>query len=122
MALAMLGYAAVQSTVMQVAMVAAPVGPPMCDGAMAVAGMSMGGNARASAPRGHAAGSERGHKAACPYCAAAAHAPLVATAAPLRASTALVFTGFRVVAGHGPRGPPAFQPRARGPPAEPLTA
>ena len=54
--------------------------------------------------------------AACGYCAAAAHAPLLAFAEPVRPSSAIAFAEFRDIEAHGPRGPPVPQPRARGPP------
>ena len=57
-----------------------------------------------------------GKPANCGYCAAAAHAPLLAFAEPVRPSCAVAFTEFRDLGVHGPRGPPALQPRARGPP------
>ncbi len=52
----------------------------------------------------------------CPYCAAAAHVPILTSSAPLPLSCAVAFTGFRMAAVHGPRGPPAVRPRARDPP------
>ncbi len=62
-----------------------------------------------------------GHKApvshaACSYCAAAAHAPILTASAPLQPSLAVAFAAFRTAAVQGPRGPPSVQPRARGPP------
>ena len=125
-ALVMLSYASVQSIVMQTAMAFGGDTSPVCGAsAAAEAATPMLGMAMASAPT--ASRQVRSHrpepgKAACPYCAAAAHAPVITTVAPLRASTAFVFAAFRVVSSHGPRGPPACQPRARGPPADPLIA
>ncbi len=118
-ALLMLSYASVQSSVMQIAMAGA-VGQPMRDGpsgAMAAMDAMEAGPAKASSPappKGHAPAKS------CPYCAAAAHPPVIGTAAPWRAPSAFVFAAFRVVASHGPRGPPTRQPRARGPPSDPL--
>ena len=120
MALLMLSYASVQSQLMRMT-AAAAVTQPMCDGSAdpAMAAMQMAaGPAKASTghpSKGHAPGKS------CPYCAAAAHPPIMGTATPWRAPSAFTFTAFRVVASHGPRGPPACQPRARGPPSDPLS-
>lgn len=117
LAVAFLNVASVQSALMQVAGVQA-------DDAMA--GMAMPGPpeichtaaddlARATAAPGQA------HKA-CPYCDAAANPPLcgVAVSAPTPASIA--WTRYTVQTLLGARGPPAFAPNARGPPASTLTA
>jgi hypothetical protein len=127
LALLLLSYASVQSTVMQVAM-AAPAGlMPMCSEAMAgmgpMAGMAMTPKAEtASGPAANAAASKSGHRhqgqPACPYCAAAAHLPVLTGGVPLRTPVAFVFAAYRVQVAHGPRGPPSIQPRARGPPAD----
>ena len=121
-ALLMLSCASVQSNVMQMAMAAA-TGQPMggsgvADPAMAaMVGMAARPQTASSGLR------SKGHAPAkaCPYCAAAAHPPLVGTAPPWRTPSAFTFAAFRVVASHGPGGPPAPQPRARGPPPPPLT-
>ncbi len=125
-ALVMLSYASVQSILMQTAMAFGGDASPICGATAAIEaatpmlGMAMGSGPTSSRQtRFHRP--EHG-KAACPYCAAAAHAPVITTAAPLRASATFVFAAFRVMASHGPRGPPSRQPRARGPPADPLTA
>ena len=129
-ALLMLAYASVQSSVMQVAMAAAaarPLNAGAGDAPMsAMTGMETTQATpalRAGFAQGHAHG---GHAHAptksCPYCAAAAHAPLIETGALWRAPSAFSFAAFRAVASHGPRGPPARQPRARGPPTPPLRA
>ena len=126
-ALVMLSYASVQSIVMQTAMAFGADTSPLCGAATAgedsisMSGMGVGRTATAS-PHSRSRPQEHGHRVACPYCAAAAHAPVITTVAPLQISTAFVFAAFRVTAGRGPRGPPACQPRARGPPADPLTA
>ena len=135
LALLMLSFASVQSITMQAAMAAAGGMPRVGDDStsaeatssmpMSVAGMSMAGMAmdqpppaKISAARHHRSAPEH-RKDACPYCAAAAHAPIMGAAPLLRMAMAFVFTAFLVVASHGPRGPPSFQPRARGPPAHP---
>lgn len=129
LALAMLSYASIRSAVMQAVMAAGDASSPAAADmtGMSMAGMSMEGRgAEASTAlqgRNAAHRHGHGHKAACPYCAAAAHAPTMTVVSPLRACVAFVFTAFRVAASRGPRGPPAVQPRARGPPAvHPLTA
>ncbi len=117
MALLLLSYASVRSIVMQAAM-AAPPGAS-ADAALAMA-MPMASVAPARMAPAHAPASHhRASSNACPYCAAAAHAPIIGQAAPWRASTAFSFTAFRTVASRGARGPPAFRPRARGPPSTP---
>ncbi len=119
-ALLLLSYASIQSTVMQAAMawpgaMALGAGAESMDAAMMGAGQ--GGMAEAGRP------SKAGHAPArsCPYCAAAAHLPVLGTAPPVRAPTSFVFAAFRMAACRGPRGPPSFQSRARGPPTDPLT-
>ena len=116
----MLTYASIRSTVMQVEMASPAAMASLCGGkAGAMSGM---GPARDWTPPS-APGVKHGgvHSTACPYCAVAGHLPILGDATPLRVPTAFVFTAFRVVAGHGPRGPPTLQPRARGPPTDPLT-
>ena len=120
MALLMLSYASVQSQLMRMT-ASATAAPPMCGGPAdpAMASMQeMAGPAKAAAGT-----SSKSHAPArsCPYCAAAAHPPLIGTATPWRTPSTFTFTAFRVVASQGPRGPPACQPRARGPPADPLS-
>ena len=126
----MLSFASVQSIVMRAEMAASDA-MPVCgvfgEGAAGpfMPGMTMGSRLSTAEPAKPVKPGQRaphGHTAACPYCAAAAHAPVMMAMTPLRTSTTFVFTAFRVVASHGPRGPPARQPRARGPPAYPLTA
>ena len=113
----MLSYAFVQSSVMQVTMAAA-IAQPMCDASMAALG-GMEALPDKASPAAPSKG--RAPAKSCPYCAAAAHLPLVGTAMPWRAPSAFTFAAFRVVASHGPRGPPACRPRARGPPSDPLS-
>jgi hypothetical protein len=129
MALLMLSFASVQSIVMKVVMAPSGAITPLCtDEArsqpiMSMAGMDMRPAAKTvSLNNGHKRGGTQGYKTACPYCAAAAHTPIIGQATPLSRGTGFVFTAFRVVSRHGPRGPPALQPRARGPPLNPLIA
>ena len=125
-ALLMLSFASVQSIVMQVSMAAPGEMMPICgkvdpSNAMAVemAGMDM---QLAMASHDHHPGAPDQHHAACPYCSAAAHAPILGESVPIRQATQCVFTAFEQTVSLGPRGPPTILPRARGPPANPLIA
>lgn len=118
LAVALLTYAGVASTVMQVRMGLAPT----ADCSMAnMAGMPA---IVSSAHQAH------GSKAAlatskpqiCPFCADAAHAPLVAFTEPLRPPSSAVFVVAAARPPLGARAPPSFQPRARGPPSPLQTA
>ncbi len=83
----------------------------MCSGPMA------DGEETAARPAsGHRSQGAQDHRAVCSYCAAAAHAPTLGLAEPLRPSCAASFASFRLKALRGPRGPPTLAPRARGPP------
>ncbi len=127
-ALLMLSFASVQSIVMQVTMPAPVEISPICGHAdpataMAVAMTLMRADqASAASSHDHRSGLPHPHRAACPYCAAAGHAPILGSVIGVRHSTNCIFTAFRTAASLGPRGPPAAQPRARGPPSYPLTA
>jgi hypothetical protein len=68
----------------------------------------------------HGVPAEKPQKA-CPFCAAASHAPLCAAMAPVPASSAVAWTAYAAMRPLGPRGPPAFEARARGPPQALLT-
>ena len=119
LALLLLTYAQAVSGVMQVEAGLGEAMGPLCGAPAssppALAGMVMGD--AASAPPTHAsAKTNHAHASACPFCAAAAHAPVLGSVATLRLATTVAFAGFRVVASLGPRGPPAFTPHARGPP------
>jgi hypothetical protein len=124
LALLMLSHADVKSAVMQAAMADPARMAPICMGPMAGGGvaMAMPGMSLDPTPALHLAGHKSGHgrKASCPYCSAAAHAPILGGVAPLRVATAFTFAAYRTVSSHGPRGPPARQPRARGPPTDPV--
>jgi hypothetical protein len=58
---------------------------------------------------------------ACPFCAAASHAPLCSQVAPIPQSVAAAWTAYASLRPLGPRGPPAREPKARGPPTPILT-
>ncbi len=79
-------------------------------------------DAAGTRPHGPPPGAPHTHDAACPFCAAAAHAPIIAHATLLHHAVSFVFVAFHLAANNSPRGPPARQFRARDPPADPLTA
>jgi hypothetical protein len=58
---------------------------------------------------------------ACPFCAAAAHAPLGGSVVRIPLSTAVAWTTYGAPRPLGPRGPPEFTAHARGPPQPALT-
>ena len=126
LAVLMLSFATVRSVVMQAAMSLQDDLAPMCLGNpgdeaadSSMAGMDMGQAGTADpASRDHRPDGVHGDKARCPYCAAAAHPPIPGHATPLPHVVDFVFAPFRVVASQGPRGPPAREPRARGPPPD----
>jgi hypothetical protein len=109
LAVALLAFAGVRSTVMQAEMAAAP--QALCGERAAD---SMPGMATEHAPADLAGKAHM--KAQCDFCAAAHHAPLLASAAPLFVPAAARFTPAPGPASLGPRGPPAFDARARAPP------
>jgi hypothetical protein len=55
-------------------------------------------------------------RTACPFCAAASFAPLCSQVAPIPQSVAVAWTAYATFRPLGPRGPPAREPKARGPP------
>ena len=107
LAVALLALAGVRSTVMQAAE-AAPAGQTCLD----MPGMAHG--------EGRAA-DHKAHKA-CEFCVAASVAPLQSAAPALPLPHAVTWRPAVARGTLGPRGPPAFQPRARGPPSPLLTA
>jgi hypothetical protein len=60
-------------------------------------------------------------QAACPFCAAVSHAPLCTEFAAVPQSIAVTWTAYATLRPLGPRGPPAREPNARGPPTPILT-
>jgi hypothetical protein len=114
-AVLLLSYAFVQSTVMQAAAASPTSAAPIC-GMASIAGMG-GALADGGKATGHAA-----HHAACPFCAAAANPPLAGALILAPIPTTFAFVTFVALQSHGPRGPPAREPRARGPPIAPITA
>lgn len=127
-ALLMLSFASIQSIVMQATMPISGEMTPICGHADSVTAMAVAmtlmraDHASAASTDDHRSGLPHPHQAACPYCAAASHAPILGSVVAIRPSTNCIFTAFRTAASLGPRGPPAAQPRARGPPSYPLTA
>jgi len=115
LAVAMLSYASTKSIVMR-AMDASPFGMSV----ICSARMSMTGGSLAEGATGRLAHlpSQPGKAkpAVCPYCSAAAHAPVLASIVPWIPTTAVVWLAWARSIVDGPRGPQAFEARARGPP------
>lgn len=114
LAVALLTFATVRSTVMQ----AAELAPSAAHGC----GMAMGGMAAMPRGAGQARHSSGKARPLCEFCIAAAHAPLTALMAPPPAPQAVAWIPPVPRPVLGARGPPAFRPKARAPPAVPLTA
>ena len=109
MAVALFCFAFTQSVVMQAAEAAPGMTMPNCTMNMAADNAD------------HGAPAEKSQKTTCPFCAAAAHAPLCADAALLPQSSAVAWTAYVSLRPLGPRGPSARAPNARGPPIPVLT-
>ncbi len=58
---------------------------------------------------------------ACPFCDVASNPPLCGTEVSVPSPSTIAWTSYAVQASLGARGPPAFTPNARGPPASTLT-
>ncbi len=117
LALLLLAVATVKSTLMQVEMATAGAPMPFCGGHMvADVSWAMADESGAAAVGHGVSKTNHGRPSACPFCSAAAHAPTTALGWSLGVPVAITFVAFRVIASHGPRGPPAATPRARGPP------
>jgi hypothetical protein len=110
LAVALLGFAYVQSLVMQM--------PGDMPGRVTMAICTSTGMGHVNV--GHGVPSQKPQKA-CPYCAAAAHAPVSASVAPMPAATAVAWISYAAIRPLGPRGPPGFAAKARGPPQALLT-
>ena len=112
LAVALLSFASVQSIVMQ----AVGGGSASMGMAMGPDCPMMGGAATApqTAPKSPA---DRTIPAPCAFCAVAGQAPLASTPVALRAPVAVVWSPRPISATLGPRGPPRFRARARGPPS-----
>ena len=109
LAVALLSLASAQSIVMQAAEVAPGAAMAAC------AGMTMTQpNAKHGVP------TDKTHKT-CPICAAAAHGPVCGSVVSIPRSSAVEWTKYTALQALGPRGPPAFAPKARGPPQIALT-
>ena len=132
LAVALFAFAAVQSVVMQARRAVDPAmtmtmadtsTPDMPD----MPGMSMSMSMpncdhMNAAPPASDHGSQPGKgQAACPYCAAAAHLPLCAGAPAMPVVSSVAWAAYTLRPSLGPRGPPVFEPKARGPPESPLT-
>lgn len=108
LAVALLTLAGVRSVVMRAAE-AAPASTRMC---MDMPGMDMGTAAKTGAHAEHG----KAHKV-CEFCSAASHAPICGVSPPMPRPTAVAWAAWRSRFILGPRGPPAFVAKARGPPA-----
>ncbi len=115
LAVVLLSHASVKSMVMQAAptSTAAPC-------AMAMAGMDAGAMAMGQA--GAKKAPAKGSPAACPFCSAAAHAPIMTLACPIVTPTLVGWRLRPLIGAVGVRGPPAQSPKARGPPSPAETA
>jgi hypothetical protein len=128
LALALLSYASVQSAVMQLVMVSPLAAMPMCDagrsGGEAMDGMAAPAVAPATASAAHhgrqGPDPSPNRPPACPYCAVASHAPVMAGVVAPPQVAVFVYAVYRIVTLQGARGPPVLQPRARGPPVQTL--
>ncbi len=109
LAVALFSFAFTQSLVMQ-----ASDGMP----GMTVVICTAQGAVQVNADHGVPAGKSQ---QTCPFCAAASHAPLCASTDPIPQATAVAWTAYPALRPLGPRGPPALEPNARGPPAAILT-
>lgn len=58
----------------------------------------------------------------CEFCAVAGHVPVCGSQVQLAPPSAVAWLNWRAPATLGPRGPPAIEGRARGPPAAPPIA
>ena len=104
LAMALLTFAGVRSTVMQASMSR----PGAC---AEMAGMAMDHTA------GRHGGSAPAKSAPCEFCAAAAHVAVESTGVRLvPPRSAVTFARYAAPASSGPRGPPFRAPTARGPP------
>jgi hypothetical protein len=118
LAVAMLSYASTKSIVMQ-ATDTSPLGMSViCSAQMAAKTIVFGDNATGRLVRLPVAPG-KSKPAVCPYCSAAAHAPVLASVVPLTHATTVEWLTWSPSTVNGPRGPPAFEPRARGPPSPP---
>jgi len=115
LAVLLLNYASVVSSTMQVEMALPVAMGPLC--APAPASPSAAKAASGRLVVAHPQTSHE-HPAVCAFCSAAMHAPTLGSVLSLRPSVAVLFAGYSTVSAHGPRGPPALQPRARGPPSD----
>jgi hypothetical protein len=121
LAVAMLSYASTKSIVMQ-ATGASPLGMSViCAAQMAAKSTVFVDNATGRLVRLPGAPG-KSKPAVCPYCSAAAHAPILASVVPLIHATTVAWLTWSPSTINGPRGPSAFEPRARGPPTLPTTA
>ena len=110
LAVALLAFAGVKSTVMQAQMAQAQAQ------AQGLCGPGFGQMAAMDMGTAHHDPSQAAAHRACAFCSAAAHAPLLSLAATFRVPAAVAFSLAVITASLGPRGPPSFRPTATGPP------
>ena len=114
LAVALFSLAAVRSVVMQAEMAgpassAMAMAMPMCgDGTLHHVAVKHGGEQDKSGKT-------------CEFCAAAGHAAACTSAPDIAPSVALAWTAYPSLHPLGPRGPPEFTARSRGPPSPILT-
>ena len=110
LAVALLSLAAVRSVVMQ-----AEMAVPGASSVMAMAMPICGDGASHHAANKHGEQDKSGKT--CEFCAAAAHAAVCASAPDIAPPVALAWTVYPALQPLGPRGPPEFTARSRGPPS-----
>jgi hypothetical protein len=129
LAVALFSFATVRSVSMQAVMAASSTPMPMPMSMPMPASMPMSAGTPVSPCGAMSADPARDrdpapHKkvpATCPFCAAAAHAPICTTSAVVRPSSTVAWAAYARLSPLGARGPPAFTPKSRGPPAPALT-
>jgi hypothetical protein len=122
LAVALFSFATVRSVSMQAVMAASSTPMPMPMSMPASMPMSMRGPISTCGAMG--ADPAAPHKkvpATCPFCAAAAHAPICTAFAFVLPSSTVAWAAYAALRPLGARGPPAFTPKSRGPPALLLT-
>jgi len=128
LALLLLAFASVQSTVMQSAMASVDAIAPICGdhnpgGSAVLVGLASTTPEQAAAGSDHNRhGTTHGADGPCVFCAAAAHAPALQQTGLIAYSSRCEFAAYAPVASHGPRGPPGVRHRARDPPFKSLTS
>ncbi len=125
LAVALFSFATVRSVDMQAAMAApaasTPMSMPMSMPASMPMPMSTCGAMSADPPGDRDPAPHKKVPGACAFCAAAAHAPICTAFAFVLPSSTAAWAAYARLRPLGARGPPAFTPKSRGPPALLLT-